>query len=195
MVSPADVFWRHHRALSAHGKHAQADKALGSAYGLLLEAIGTLSDEGLRRSYLNKLEPHREIVRAWIAGARRRRASVKRQSAHLAGAADLRAPFERLADIGMRLNELRNVPELQEFLIDEVDRAFGRRARAAAAGKRGRADARRGAAYRREKTSDALCCNAIARGSTKRGARVRSALRHVPDGAAALDQRSCLSHR
>ena len=125
MISPADVFWRHHRALSAHGKDAQADKALASAYRLLLEAIDTLSDEGLRRSFLNKLEPHREIVRAWIAHARRRRLSAKRQSAHLAGAADLRAPFERLADIGMRLNELRSVAELQEFLIDEVTELSG----------------------------------------------------------------------
>ena len=89
-----------------------ARKALDAAYVLLLEGIATLSDEGLRRSYLNKIETHRAIVTAWIADARRRRLSAKRQSAHLAGEADLRAPFERLADTGMRLNELRSVTEL-----------------------------------------------------------------------------------
>src|SRR6202030_901577 len=99
--------------------------ALQTAYALLLEGIGTLSDEGLRRSYLNKIDSHRAIVRAWIEHARERRFSTKRRTAHLAGEGDLRAPFERLVDTGMRLNELRSAAELHEFLVDEVTELSG----------------------------------------------------------------------
>jgi hypothetical protein len=50
---------------------------------------------------------------------------AKRRAAHLAGKADLRAPFERLVDTGVRLNELRSAEELQEFLVDEVTELSG----------------------------------------------------------------------
>src|SRR5439155_7277859 len=43
----------------------------------------------------------------------------------LAGEADLHAPFERLVDTGMRLNELRSSEELHEFLVDEVTELSG----------------------------------------------------------------------
>jgi len=124
-LSPAHVWWWRQQALAAQGDARQADKALTTAYELLLEGIGTLSDEGLRRSYLNKIDSNREIVRAWIAHARRRRFSARRRAAHLAGEADLRAPFERLVDTGMRLNELRSAEELHEFLVDEVTELSG----------------------------------------------------------------------
>ena len=124
-LSPAHVWWWRHRALAAKGDVRQADKALETAYELLQEGIGTLSDEGLRRSYLNKIDSHRAIVGAWIAHARARRFSAKRRTAHLAGEADLRAPFERLVDTGMRLNELHSVTELHEFLVDEVTELSG----------------------------------------------------------------------
>ena len=124
-LSPAHVWWWRHRALAAHGNHANARKALEAAYDLLLEGIRTLSDEGLRRSYLNKIDAHREIVRAWIEHARRRRLPAKRAAAHLAGRADLRAPFERLVDTGVRLNELRSAEDLHEFLVDEVTELSG----------------------------------------------------------------------
>ena len=124
-LSPAHVWWWHHLALAAKGEMRQAGKALETAYDLLLEGIGTLSDEGLRRSYLNKIDSHRAIVGAWIAHARRRRFSAKRRTAHLGGESDLRAPLERLVDTGMRLNELRSAGELHEFLVDEVTELSG----------------------------------------------------------------------
>ncbi len=62
---------------------------------------------------------------AWIAYARRQRFSAKRRTAHLAGEADLRAPFERLVDTGVRLNELHSATELHEFLVDEVTELSG----------------------------------------------------------------------
>jgi GAF domain-containing protein/CheY-like chemotaxis protein len=189
-LSPARVWWQRHRALTAAGRQADAREALDTAYALLLEGIATLSDEGLRRSYLNKIDSHREIILAWIADACRRRLSVKRQSAHLAGDADLRAPFERLADTGMRLNELRSVAELREFLVDEVTELSGaERVLLVLEGADGPAIA--GALLPKGEDGDALRQNVAPWLDEARRTRTAS-LRHVPQGAAALDQRSCL---
>ena len=79
------------------------------AYRFLRQGIGSLSDEGLRRNYLNKIAAHREIVHAWIE--RRAQAPSVDGSArgHISlGEANLREPFERLVDTGLRLNELRS---------------------------------------------------------------------------------------
>src|SRR5438132_7169025 len=95
------------------------------AYQFMLKGIASLSDEGLRRNYLNKIEAHREIVLAWIQDARKRRLSPERRAAHLAGEANLREPFERLVDTSLRLNELRSAAELHEFLIDEATELSG----------------------------------------------------------------------
>ncbi len=187
-LSPAHVWWRRNRALAAAGRAADARKALDAAYGLLLEGIATLSDEGLRRSYLNKIQTHRDIVTAWIADARRRRFSAKRQAAHLAGEADLRAPFERLADTGMRLNELRSVEELQEFLIDEVTELSGaERVLLVLEDTAGPRIA--GALLPKDEDPDALLRTATPWLDEARRTRSVS-LRQTADAAAALDQRS-----
>ncbi len=190
MQSPVEVLWWHHRALIANGKYAQARKALESAYALLLDGIATLSDEGLRRSYLNKMDAHRAIVLAWIAHARGRPFSVKRQSAHLAGEADLRAPFERLAETGMRLNEIRSVAGLQEFLIDAVTELSGaERVLLVLEGDDKPTIA--GALLPKGEDADALLRSVAPWLEEARRTRTIG-LRHVPEGATALDQRSSL---
>ncbi|TMG89564.1 MAG: GAF domain-containing protein [Betaproteobacteria bacterium] len=125
VLSPAMVWWRHSQALQANEKTKEAREALEMAYQFMLKGIASLSDEGLRRNYLNKIEAHREIVLAWIKDARKRRLSPERRAAHLAGEANLREPFERLVDTGLRLNELRSATELHEFLIDEATELSG----------------------------------------------------------------------
>ena len=87
--------------------------------------IASLSDEGLRRNYLNKTDEHREIVLAWLAHARERKLPRKRREAHLAGKVSLGEPFERLVDTGLRLNEIKTEAELHEFLVDEVTELSG----------------------------------------------------------------------
>ncbi len=190
MLSPAGVWWWHHRALCANGKDAQAREALDSAYRVMLEGIGTLSDEGLRRSYLNKIDSHRAIVQAWIAHARQRRFSAKRRNAHLAGEADLRAPFERLVDTGMRLNEMRSAGDMHEFLVDEVTELSGAERVLLVL------DAPDGAVVASslmpagEDASSLL--NAIAPWLDEARRTHATALRHLPDGVDELDQRSHL---
>src|SRR5262249_52123016 len=99
--------------------------ALERAYGFLLEGIASLSDEGLRRNYLNKIEANREIVAAWLKDSQRRKLAPEKRFAHLAGEANLREPFERLVDSGLRLNERRPSAEPHELLIDEATERGG----------------------------------------------------------------------
>src|SRR5208282_1601304 len=124
-MSPTLLWWTYSRALQANKQAPAARKALETAYQFLRKSIGSLSDEGLRRNYLNKIEAHREIVLAWIKDARKHRLSAARRDAHLRGEANLREPFERLVDTGLRLNELRSATELHEFLIDEATELSG----------------------------------------------------------------------
>ncbi len=119
------IWWQHFQALRACGKTARARRALAIAYRLLVIPIGKLTDEGLRRNYLNKIDEHRGIVLAWLADGGARASSGKKRPAHLAGTASLSEPFERLVDTGLRLNELRSAAELHEFLIDEATELSG----------------------------------------------------------------------
>jgi len=189
-LSPAHVWWWHQQALAAHGEHRQARTALETAYDLLLEGIGTLSDEGLRRSYLNKIDSHRAIVRAWIAHARERRLSARRRAAHLAGETSLREPFERLVDTGLRLNELRSAEELHEFLIDEATELSGaERVLLVLEAPDGLVVASSQVPTGEDATT---LMHAVA-SSLDDARRTRLAsLRYVPEGADELDQRSCL---
>ena len=122
---PAMVWWEHSRALAANGDARAARQALATAYGQMRKGIAGLSDDGLRRNYLNKIPWNREIIGAWLDDARKRRLAPSRRAAHLGGEASLREPFERLVDTGLRLNELRSTAELHEFLIDEATELSG----------------------------------------------------------------------
>jgi signal transduction histidine kinase/CheY-like chemotaxis protein/putative methionine-R-sulfoxide reductase with GAF domain len=118
--SPAYLWWVHHLALEAAGRAAQAERALERAYGHLAAHVRDLGDEGLRRSALNKPRLRRRLLHAWRAHAQARGLSPARTTAHLLGRADFREPFQRLTDTGLRMNELRQATELQEFLIEET---------------------------------------------------------------------------
>ena len=66
------VWWSHYTVLKADpvGTHRdQAREALEHAWTSLLEGIATLSDEGLRRNYLNKVATNRSIVLEWAREA------------------------------------------------------------------------------------------------------------------------------
>ena len=121
-VDTALLWWQQREALRANGKTAAARGALAIAYRFLVGPISNLTDEGLRRNYLNKVDLHRKIVEATLGD---RKGSDKRRPAHLGGMSTLQEPFERLVDTGLRLNELRSAAELHEFLIDEATELSG----------------------------------------------------------------------
>jgi len=113
------------RALRASGDTAAAAEALETGYRLMVERIGNLRDEGVRRSYLCHVRVHRDIVSDWLEHARATRLPAERATAHLRGETHLGEPFERLVDTGLRLNELRSAAELPDFLIEEVTELIG----------------------------------------------------------------------
>ncbi len=124
-LEPITLWWRHSQALQLGGLGFEAHEALQHAYRFLCERIQGLSDEGLRRNFLNKKREHREIVLAWLHAARERRLALPQRQAHLSGKANLREPFERLVDSGVRLNELRRPKDIFEFLVEEASELSG----------------------------------------------------------------------
>jgi len=192
-VNVAALWLRHSQALQANGMAAPAREALEQAWRLLLERISGLSDEGLRRNCLNKREENREIVLAWLRHARERKLPRSRREAHLGGKVNLGEPFQRLVDTGLRLNEIKAEAELHEFLVDEVTELSGAErvllVLEAPDAQEGLHVA--GALLPKSEDEQALL-HAVTPWllETRRNRAV--SLRHGPDGAEALDQRSCL---
>ncbi len=122
---PQELWWPHVQALTANGKRAEARKALERAYDFLLMGIASLRDAGLRRSFLNKVAANREILAAWLADAAARKVPRERALAHLAIESNVREPFKRLADTGLRLNALRTAAEIRSFLVEEATELSG----------------------------------------------------------------------
>ena len=120
-----EIWWRHAQALAANKRTTESRTALARAFDFLLETIVTLRDEGLRRNYLNKVVANREIIAAWVADGAKRKMSKERRVAHLGIESNVREPFRRLADTGVRLNALRTSAELQGFLVEEATELSG----------------------------------------------------------------------
>ena len=187
------IWWWHAQALAANGRADDAWVATQQAYALLLEGVRNLHDEGLRRSYLNKVEGNRELVRAWLRESARRALPEARRLAHLHFDSRLGEPFKRLVDTGMRLNQLREAQELQDFLIDEVTELSGAERVLLVLDA---ADAQgslhiAGALLPRGEAAGALL-RAITPWLREAGRSRAVSLRHGPGGADEVDQRSCL---
>ena len=120
-----EIWWQHARALAANGKQSEARRALERSYRFLVDRIARLRDRGLRRNCLNKVPENRAIVAAWLADGARRKLPRKRLLAHLAIASDVREPFQRLADSGLRLNALRTAAEIEAFIVEEATELSG----------------------------------------------------------------------
>jgi signal transduction histidine kinase/ActR/RegA family two-component response regulator/tetratricopeptide (TPR) repeat protein len=220
-MEPIQLWWRHSQALRAGGRPHDALEALELAYRFLCQRIEGLSDEGLRRNFLNKRREHREIVLAWLqavrapatarAGARaatrarapsavRTAASVALSKAasapqrtdpapHLAGVANLREPFERLVSSGVRLNELRRAEDVHDFLVEEATELCGAQRVLVVL------DASDGPRIVASMLPPGEDAQALLHAVTPWLAQARhtrgASLRHGPQGAAAIEQRSC----
>ena len=120
-----EIWWRHSQSLKANKKNNEAREALERSYQFLLDSIASLRDEGLRRNYLNKVAVNREIIEAWLKDGKKRRLPDDRLYAHLAFESNVREPFKRLADSGLRLNTLHTQAEIQTFLVEEATELSG----------------------------------------------------------------------
>jgi GAF domain-containing protein/DNA-binding response OmpR family regulator/tetratricopeptide (TPR) repeat protein len=119
------IWWRHTQTLNANKKTKEAREALDRAYDLLLEQISGIRDAGLRRNALNKVEDNRNLLQFWGKDGTKRKLPNERLFAHLAIESNLREPFQRLADTGLRLNALKTVGEIQTFLVEEATELSG----------------------------------------------------------------------
>lgn len=122
---PEEIWWYHACALAANGQAAKAYAALEEAYGYLLTAVANVRDIGLRRSFLNKVPNHRELLLAWATESQARDIGRDKLLAHLQVETDPREPFQRLTDTGLRLNELRTAEALHTFLVEEATELSG----------------------------------------------------------------------
>jgi signal transduction histidine kinase/CheY-like chemotaxis protein/putative methionine-R-sulfoxide reductase with GAF domain/tetratricopeptide (TPR) repeat protein len=184
------IWWKHSRALAANGHAAAAWRALRRAHALLIESVRNVRDAGLRRCYLGKVEVNRAILDAWLREAAQHGVSEDERLAHLRLASDPSEPFRRLVATGVRLNELRERDALNELLIEEITELTGAQRVLLvleAAGERHVA----GAQVLRGEDADALLAATGPWLDEARRARA-ARLRHGPEGAAPVDQRSCL---
>ena len=185
-----DIWWWHCGALAANGRDGPAWAALRRAHALMMESVHNVRDEGLRRSYLNKHEVNREIISAWLRESARRGVPDDRRLSHLAIESNLREPFQRLVDTGMRLNELRSAAELHDFLIDEVTEISGAERVLLVLDAPGELHVA-GSLLPRGEDADALLRAVTPWLEDARRTRVVR-LRHGPEGVDAVGQRSCL---
>ena len=185
-----EAWWWHARALAANGRSEEAWRALQSAHDQLLAVVRNLADEGLRRSYLNKVAVNRDIVRAWLQESAARALAPAQRLAHLGLPSNLGEPFKRLVDTGTRLNGLRSTAALHDFLIDELTELSGaERVLLVLEGAQGPQVA--GALLPPGEDRQALL-RAITPWLDEARATHGVRLRHGPEDAEAVDQRSCL---
>ena len=190
MFTPATAWWWHVRALQANGLHAQAQRALATGYRVMLQGVASLSDEGLRRSWFANVAAHRQLVRAWIDEGRARGLPPARWQAHLRAHTQLREPFERLAEAGVRMNQLHDSAMLQQFLVDEAVELCGAE-RLLLVLPQG--DGLQVAGAQLPPGEEAGPLLQAVRPWLDEAAHTRLAsLRHGPPGAEPLDQRSCI---
>jgi signal transduction histidine kinase/DNA-binding response OmpR family regulator len=188
--SPAYLWWVHHLALLASGQVAPARRALEHAYTQLTAHVRDLGDEGLRRSALNKPRLRRRLLHAWRAHAQAHGLSLAQTTTHLQGRADLREPFQRLTSTGLRMNELRQTDELQVFLIEEAVELSGAE-RVLLVLFEPEGDRIGGAQLPQNESPEPLLAALGPWLEELRRSRT-VVLRHGPEGAMALDQRSCI---
>jgi signal transduction histidine kinase/CheY-like chemotaxis protein/tetratricopeptide (TPR) repeat protein len=116
-----DVCWIRYQVLCDRGANdADAWDVLQRAGALVLGMIETLSDAGLRRHYLNKIEVNRQIMETWAREAARRGVSLDvEELAATSPQGTLQDQLKRMLDISTRMNERRDATVL-EFVLEEV---------------------------------------------------------------------------
>ena len=124
---PQEVWWLHYAVLTAWMKENPSKelseetwKVIDQARELMLARIAALKDDGLRRNYFNKITLNRNIIQAWLEQATRRKMPLGPLTEFLSLSEDIKEPFKRLIEIGVRMNTRRNTEELAPYIINEV---------------------------------------------------------------------------
>jgi PAS domain S-box-containing protein len=124
-----ETWWCRYRVLAAasgHGVEHDAPlagdvwHALDRARETMLVSIVNLSDDGLRRNYLNKVQINRQIVGEWLREAERRGAPLTPLTEGLVGPGGGQEQFRRMLEIGLRLNARRESADLARHVVNQV---------------------------------------------------------------------------
>ena len=184
-LSPVEIWEVHARALQANGREREAGEPLAAAYRFLCANVANLSDAGLRRSFFARVESHRKLLEVL-----RTRGDRPRRWPHLRAEASLREPFERLAEGGLRLNELGSEAEVLDFLVEEATELSGAERVLVVLDAAGALRIAGAALPPREDEQALVTAITPWLQEARRTHAVR--LRHGPEGVAEIDQRSCL---
>jgi GAF domain-containing protein len=130
---PQDIYWQRYQVLrakqraggeSAESTVEEAWQVLQESRRLMLDQIASLSDEGLRRNYLNKPPINKAILLEWATQAHQRGQPVE-EPQPVEHSLQVEGPFKRMLDVSVRMNENRNPDELMDFILDEVGELCG----------------------------------------------------------------------
>ncbi len=185
---PQEAWWWQYRILAEAQQAEAAWQALDQARQAMLDGVASLSDDGLRRNYFNKVAINRDIIKAWLEEADRRKLPLAALTGHLSGAGNVQDPFKRLIDIGVRLNALRDPAKLPDSILSEVVELNGAERAALFL-----AEAHPAAIHLPAGESQADFVKKIQPVLKEVASSGQPVLRYAPEKAAALKQRSILS--
>lgn len=129
---PQEVWWLRYQVLksttkdSEQGFNEKAFHALQRAYTAMMDNIADLSDEGLRRNYLNKVPINRKILNEWrqIATFRGDIDILKQIELAIKPTLDeselLRNKLQRMLVITRRMNETHDVTSLLTLIMNHM---------------------------------------------------------------------------
>lgn len=113
---PQEVWWQHYQM---HQDLPEAWEILNTACQIMLNGITHLSDEGLRRNYLNKVIVNQNIVHAWIKQALAQQIPLDTFTNRDTTSSQVEDQLQRMLEIGIRLANQRNYEELALFIFEE----------------------------------------------------------------------------
>ncbi len=171
-------------------------QALDRAREEMLDGVAALSDEGLRRNYFQRVEINRQIVQEWLRMAAQRGLSLAPLTDHLRGEGDLEGQLQRMLEIGVRLSARREGTDLPQLIMDEVIELVGaERAMLLLVdgeGHRHVAAEIIPSALLAKGTEEGLLLEEITPLLDEAAQKRAPLLRHIPDDAPELEQRSVL---
>ncbi len=138
---PQEAWWLRYQVLKASqdasAPTTEADnawEALQNAHATMLAGIANLSDEGLRRNYLNRVPVNRAIINEWThqLAVRHEGEALAKAIAAIEPSPDstiepeqLKDRLKRVLDISVRMNETHNVEPLLNYVMDQVIELIG----------------------------------------------------------------------
>ncbi len=114
---PQEIWWWRYKVLEKTRSKKEAIEALQTARQVMLNQVANISDEGLRRNHLNKVEINRDIMLEWARVSRTHKLLLELPETHVGS---LSEQLRRVTEIGVQLNEHHNEDELLKLILDEI---------------------------------------------------------------------------